>query len=98
MKENSKHSTSNWVDPDDVPELTPEMLSQGVKMVGDTAVSNNEFNSAVKKAKAGRPKLENPKLLVSMRYDADIIEYFKATGKGWQSRINEVLSKYVASH
>ncbi len=43
MKENSKHSTSNWIDPDDAPELTPEMLSLGVKMVGDTTVSNNEF-------------------------------------------------------
>jgi len=98
MKENSKHSTSNWIDPDDAPELTPEILSLGVKMVGDTTVSNNEFNLAVKKIKVGRPKLKNPKLLVSMRYDADIIEYFKATGKGWQSRVNEVLSKYVASH
>ena len=98
MKENNMHSTSNWVDPDDAPEITSELLSSGTKMVGDKAVSRSEFDSAVKKLRVGRPPLKNPKLLVSIRYDAKIIEYFKATGKGWQSRVNEVLAKYVASH
>ena len=59
MKENSKHSTSNWVDPDDAPELTPEMLFLGVKMVGDANVSNDEFNSAVKKIKQVDRSLKN---------------------------------------
>ncbi len=98
MKENNKHSTSNWIDPDDAPEVTSELLSSGIKMIGDNKVSNDEFSRAVKKNKVGRPALKNPKLLVSMRYDANIIEYFKSTGKGWQSRVNEVLSEYVASH
>ena len=39
----------------------------------------------------GRPKLETPKKLVSLRLDQDVVEKFRATGKGWQSRINEVL-------
>lgn len=98
MKENKMHSTSNWVDADDAPEITSELLSAGTKMVGDRAVSKSEFESAVKKTRAGRPPLKNPKLLVSIRYDAKIIEFFKATGKGWQSRVNEVLAEYVASH
>lgn len=33
------------------------------------------------------------KRLVSMRLDRDVIEHFRATGPGWQSRINEVLRK-----
>jgi uncharacterized protein (DUF4415 family) len=39
----------------------------------------------------GRPKLDAPKKLVTLRLDQDVIEKFRATGRGWQSRINEVL-------
>ena len=50
------------------------------------------------KALRGRPKSENRKLLVSVRYSPEVIEYFKSTGEGWQSLMNSVLSKYVARH
>lgn len=42
-------------------------------------------------AKRGRPRLDNPKRLVTLRLDQDVIEKFEATGKGWRSRINDVL-------
>ena len=32
---------------------------------------------------------------ISIRLDSDILVYYRATGKGWQSRINETLRKYV---
>ena len=44
----------------------------------------------------GRPKLQNPKQLVSIRYSAEVIEYFRATGEGWQVRMDDVLRDYVA--
>ena len=44
----------------------------------------------------GRPKSETPKLLVSVRYSPEVITYFKSTGQGWQSRMDRVLSQYVA--
>lgn len=50
------------------------------------------------KALRGRPKSENPKQLVSVRYSREVIEYFKSTGEGWQSRMDGVLLKYVARH
>lgn len=46
----------------------------------------------------GRPKTENKKLLVSVRYSREVIEYFRETGDGWQARMDEVLRKYVARH
>jgi len=46
----------------------------------------------------GRPKSENKKLLVSVRYSPEVVEYFKSTGDGWQSRMDGVLYKYVARH
>ena len=46
----------------------------------------------------GRPKSENKKLLVSVRYSPEVVAYFKSTGEGWQSRMNGVLRQYVARH
>ena len=46
----------------------------------------------------GRPKSENKKLLVSVRYSPEVVEYFKSTGDGWQSRMDGVLCQYVARH
>lgn len=45
----------------------------------------------------GRPKSEHKKLLVSVRYSQEVVEYFKSTGAGWQSRMDGVLRKYVES-
>ena len=50
------------------------------------------------KALRGRPKSEHKKLLVSVRYSQEVVEFFKATGDGWQSRMDGVLRQYVARH
>jgi uncharacterized protein (DUF4415 family) len=44
----------------------------------------------------GRPRSERPKLLVSVRYSPEVVEYFKSTGVGWQSRMDSVLRAYVS--
>ncbi len=46
----------------------------------------------------GRPKSENKKLLVSVRYSPEVVAYFKSTGDGWQSKMDGVLRHYVARH
>ena len=46
----------------------------------------------------GRPKSENKKLLVSVRYSPEVVAYFKSTGEGWQSLMDSVLREYVARH
>ncbi len=43
----------------------------------------------------GRPKSERKKLLVSVRYSQEVVEFFKSTGEGWQSRMDGVLRQYV---
>ena len=50
------------------------------------------------KSLRGRPKSENKKLLVSVRYSPEVVAYFKSTGEGWQSRMNGVLQQYVTRH
>lgn len=50
------------------------------------------------RALRGRPKSAKPKQLVSVRYSPEVLEYFKSTGDGWQSRMDGVLREYVARH
>ncbi len=46
----------------------------------------------------GRPKKENPKVSMTLRVDPTVVDFFRATGKGWQTRINDILRKYVETH
>jgi len=39
-----------------------------------------------------RPKSATKKLLVSVRYSPEVLEYFKSTGEGWQARMDGVLA------
>ena len=41
----------------------------------------------------GRPKAEITKKSVTLRLDPDVLEIFRATGKGWQGRMNAALRK-----
>ena len=50
------------------------------------------------RALRGRPKSENKKLLVSVRYSPEVVAFFKSTGEGWQARMDGVLRKYVTRH
>ena len=43
--------------------------------------------------KGGRPLSLNPRRLISLRLPADVIERWRATGPGWQTRMAERLSK-----
>ena len=45
--------------------------------------------------KGGRPRSENPKKLISIRLPENIIQRWRATGPGWQTRMAEKLSRVV---
>ena len=49
--------------------------------------------SRAKIKKGGRPLSTNPRKLISLRLPANVIERWKATGSGWQTRMAERLSK-----
>lgn len=75
-----KHSTpSTWVDPDDTPELTEEFFQRADLFDGDKLI------------RRGRPKAASTKEPVKIRLDADVLAALRATGDGWQTRINDTL-------
>ncbi|OGT84066.1 MAG: hypothetical protein A3H91_13290 [Gammaproteobacteria bacterium RIFCSPLOWO2_02_FULL_61_13] len=52
-----------------------------------------EMLARAKINKGGRPYSPNPRKLISLRLPANVIERWKATGPGWQTRMAERLSK-----
>jgi len=46
----------------------------------------------------GRPQGSGKKEQVTLRIDAEILEQFRATGNGWQTRINDVLRDWIKQH
>lgn len=38
------------------------------------------------------------KIATSMRVDGDVVDWFKAQGRGWQTRMNAVLRAYAKAH
>ncbi len=78
---NVKSTGANALDPDDAPKLTQAWADGADAYIGERLV------------RRGRPKLDKPKQHVSLRLDPDVIERFKASGPGWQGRINEALRK-----
>ena len=52
-----------------------------------------EMLTRAKVSKGGRPVSPNPRKLISLRLPADVIERWKATGAGWQTRMAERLRK-----
>ncbi len=46
----------------------------------------------------GRPPAgDAPKVQVTLRLDPKIIAFFKGTGEGWQTRINDTLTKAIGA-
>ncbi len=43
--------------------------------------------------RGGRPPSENPKRLISIRLPEDVIQKWRASGPGWQTRMAERLSR-----
>lgn len=76
--------TPSWSDPDDAPELTADWFAKAKAEHGGIPV-----------ARRGRPPLADPKQLVSLRLDRAVVERLRASGPGWQTRVNEALRRVV---
>lgn len=54
--------------------------------------------SKAKVHRGGRPRSASSKVLLSVRYSREVVDFFRATGDGWQSRMDGALKEYVARH
>jgi uncharacterized protein (DUF4415 family) len=78
----NKSTIKSGLNPDDdAPELTEEWFARGKLYVGGKLI------------RRGRPLGSGTKELVSLRLDKQALATFKATGPGWQVRINETIMR-----
>jgi uncharacterized protein (DUF4415 family) len=56
-------------------------------------IEEADLHRGGKLVRRGRPKLANPKRLLSLRLPPEVIASWKATGPGWQTRMAEVLER-----
>ena len=77
-------------DPDNY-ESTDEELAQAKPMAEALPELHAALMAEIAKRKAGRPKAAVTKQTIAIRLDPDVLEAFKATGPGWQTRMNEAL-------
>jgi len=76
---------------------TPEedaAINAGIAADPDT-VELTDADMAHLRPLRGRPPLARPKAALTMRVDADVLDALKATGPGWQTRINDLLRDAV---
>lgn len=72
------------------------MINQGISFDPDTyELSDNEFS---KLRPVGRPLAETTKDKITIRLSPEVTAYFRATGKGWQTRMDKILLNYVETH
>ena len=46
----------------------------------------------------GRPPVEFPKERINIRLSHEVVEHFKSTGEGWQTRIDAALRQFITEH
>jgi uncharacterized protein (DUF4415 family) len=85
------------IDDPDNPEWTEEMFRRAKPLSAYPELHKAILEAAeeLRARKRGRPKLERPKVQVTLRLDADVVSGFKEDGPGWQGRINATLKKAV---
>ena len=64
----------------------------------DSAAVTVFFSGAKVVRKPGRLKAEKTKIPVAIRLSPDVVDYFKSTGAGWQSRIDSALHEWMSGH
>ncbi len=79
---------------DDSPEWTEEDFARA-RPIDDFP----ELKAALERARGQRGPQKAPvKERIGLRLDHDVVEHFRATGPGWQSRINDILADHIKRH
>jgi len=104
MSANEKNSESTWIDPDDAPEWTDDQFARAQFSIGGKVIRPAHGTLTepgppriLEPYKRGRPRAAEPKQQVTLRLDPVVLERFRASGPGWQSRINDILRKAVGA-
>lgn len=81
----------------EVRELTRKDIRE-MKPAGDVLPA--ELLAVLPKRKVGQrgPQKAPTKIALTLRYSPEVVDYFKETGEGWQTRIDEALKDWIKKH
>ncbi|EDW3742162.1 BrnA antitoxin family protein [Salmonella enterica] len=100
MSKKEKNIVRLTLDPDNLPPLTAEEKAQleALAAMPDELIdySDAPYKPDAVWMKAG--KFPEPKKQVTLRLDADVLDYFRHAGNRYQTHINAVLRSYVEAH
>lgn len=71
---------------EDIPELDDKFFEEA------------DYHAGGKLVRRGRPKSDHPKVATSIRLSEEVLSRFRASGPGWQSRIDAALKDWLATH
>ncbi|MFD2238226.1 BrnA antitoxin family protein [Aureimonas populi] len=83
MSGKPNESENTFIDPDDAPEWTEKMFAEADLYHGETLI------------RRGRPKVAHPKERITLRLDQDLAAALRASGRGWQTRVNQALREWI---
>jgi uncharacterized protein (DUF4415 family) len=80
------------------PDARPMSEEQLARLKPAREVLPSALLAALSKPKGGRPKSANPKVFTAIRLSPEVAQAFRATGKGWQTRMNAALADWLKTH
>ncbi|MDN3521527.1 BrnA antitoxin family protein [Halomonas ramblicola] len=94
----SKRRDPEMID-DDTPEWTDEDFERA-RPASEVLpeLFGHEAADDMLKPRRGRPKAEHPKEHITIRLDQEVVEAFRDTGPGWQTRVNQALKRFLQEH
>lgn len=88
--------------PELIDDDNPEWTADGIAMARTAAeVLPQIFGEKVAQEMLkprGRPRIEFPKERINIRLSHEVVQYFKSSGEGWQTRIDSALRQYISEH
>lgn len=100
MSEKSTTSTDrdpDDYDRDDAPPFTREMAERAQHSIGGKVIREANPPFGTRRGRPPKPEAER-KELVSLRLSRDVIDWLRASGPGWQTRIEEMLRAQMQAH
>ncbi|WP_254984268.1 BrnA antitoxin family protein [Rhodopseudomonas palustris] len=80
----------------DVDDDNPEWTAEDFTRARPVSEMPADVLAQFRNTKVGRPRSENPKVPVKLRLDGDVLAALRATGPGWQTRINDLLKSRIS--
>ena len=83
MQESTAAGKTEWVDPDDAPELTDDFFDDAEIWDGDKFIRRGRMQPGARE-------------VVTLTLDADVLRKLRSFGPGWQARVNDLLRRALS--